>query len=77
MTRFWYGHIQIDSVSDSSVVSIGQNLENGFTHVQKTNEGLGSVPGQKNQLVRNIHFVNDADDVDSWRNREWVQRDGM
>lgn len=77
MTKFWYGKIQIDSVQRSSVVAYGQNMQSGFTRVSKTNEGFGELSGKENIAVRNIHFVNDADDIDAWRSHTWGQRDEM
>ncbi|QSO45811.1 hypothetical protein [Alicyclobacillus mengziensis] len=75
MTRFLYQKIVIDTVSNSSVVSYGENLQTGFTCVEKKNDGLGKVDGTHNVMVNNIHFVRDKDEIDAWRNQVWGQRD--
>ncbi|QSO53367.1 hypothetical protein JZ785_05725 [Alicyclobacillus curvatus] len=75
MTRFLYGKIVIDSVSRSSAVCYGENLQNGFTHTAKKNDGFGKVDGAHNVIGSSVHVVSDKDKIDAWRNQVWGQRD--
>lgn len=75
MTRFIYENIKIDSVSDNSVVSYGENLQSGFLKTSKSNEGFGSLRGDRHLVVNTIQWISDNDQVDAWRNRTWVQKD--
>ena len=75
MTTFHYGKIVIDNVSSSSVVSCGENRQNGFLRTEKVNEGFGTVSGKSNVHSNSIHIVHDADETDAWRSHLWGQRD--
>lgn len=74
MTRFLYGKIEVEQVSDNSQVVFGNNLLDNYVSVRKLNEGFGAVSGRANCVVDTITWVTDDDEVDTWGNMEWQRK---
>lgn len=71
MTKIMYGHLEIGNVSDSSRLTVGNNVIADFINVRKINQGFGSINGFANNIADNIAWLTDEDEVDAWRNPEW------
>ncbi len=57
MVRITFKDLQVQVISNSSGVFSGNNLQIGWTHRAKVNDGQGSVSGDHNALHKSIHIV--------------------
>lgn len=64
MTSIVYQSLSIGSVSNTSGVYVGENVQINFEHVSKQNDAFGSV-GDANEVTHSVHIVMDDDQVDS------------
>lgn len=64
MVQIYYQDFKITRVSSSSGIFFGENCQQGWSNRKKTNEGFGSVSGEKNEIRRNHSIVIDDDLLD-------------
>ncbi|MBM7646793.1 hypothetical protein JOD45_003027 [Scopulibacillus daqui] len=57
--------LSVGSMSASSGVFNGTNRQFGWSSHSKANSGLGSIGGEKHEIVRNINMVMDNDHLDT------------
>ena len=60
------GSINIGSLENASSFNIGKNFLKEFESMTKTNQGLGNISGDNNQLPSNTNYVEDPDGLDMW-----------
>ncbi|MDH7577630.1 MAG: hypothetical protein QHH75_07315 [Bacillota bacterium] len=60
------GNIRIGTIQNASSFNIGKNYLREFKSLSKTNQGLGSILGDHNQLPGSTNYVEDPDGLDIW-----------
>lgn len=59
------GSIKIGSIENASALNIGRNYLRSFESLSKTNQGLGNIHGDHNDLSSSMNKVEDPDLFDS------------
>jgi hypothetical protein len=75
MVNIWFGELRIKSVSSSSGIFAGSNLEHKIKHTSKNNQAFGTVKGERCLVVDSAAWLQDADHVDMETNRKRNNRE--
>ncbi|MGL4821335.1 MAG: hypothetical protein ACRC5C_15395 [Bacilli bacterium] len=63
--QFVIGSIRIGVVETSSCLNFGNNFPTNFQSHKKSNQGLGTVIGDRNHFDHVVSALNDADEIDT------------
>ncbi|MFC7393541.1 spore germination protein [Scopulibacillus cellulosilyticus] len=70
---FFIGQIRVGSISDASVLNMGNNFPTHFESNKKQNQGFGSITGDNNSIEGIRALLNDPDFVDMLNQSEMGQ----
>ncbi|MBM7646521.1 hypothetical protein JOD45_002751 [Scopulibacillus daqui] len=70
---FFIGQIRVGSISDASVMNVGNNFPTHFESKKKQNQGFGSITGDNNDIEGIRALLNDPDFVDMLNQSEMGQ----
>ncbi|MGF7088230.1 hypothetical protein JOD24_002075 [Kroppenstedtia sanguinis] len=66
MARIFFDSLKITEISNASGVFTGHNVQYGWRHESKQNEGFGTFSGNGNLTCKGIHILIDSDLIDQW-----------